>query len=70
MGQCPPAGPQPRRQPLLQPGAWLVARGSLRVQLEVAPLPPGLCSPPSVAQPTGHSEVGGERCWEVWRRHF
>lgn len=55
-------GPGPVQQPgakghpcsaqcLLLPGAWLVA------QLEVVPVPPGLCSPPSVVRPTGGLEA-------------
>ena len=52
----PSCGAQPPAQRLLPPGAWLAA------QLEVVPVPPGLCSPASVAWPTGRLEaVRGSR---------
>lgn len=56
LGTVPSCRAQPPAQRLHPPGAWLAA------QLEVVPVPPGLCSPASTARPIGLLEaVKGSR---------
>ena len=68
LGTVPSCRAQPPAQRLHPPGAWLAA------QLEVVPVPPGLCSPAGIARPIGLLEaVKGsreERQWTLGQRSY